>query len=476
PEEALADPAFLADGCVAIVDDPEVGRIREVGSTLRLSAGAGPAPGPAPGIGEHTREILDEARAATPATVANTSRGALASPLEGIRVLDLGLAVAGPFGTQVLSDLGADVIKINTPYDSFWHTNHIAMACNRGKRSLSLNLKDERGMEALLRLARDSDVVHHNMRDAAAQRLGVDFESLRAINPDLIYCHTRGFERGHRDGLPGNDQTAAALAGVTWADGGCDDGGRPLWSLTSLGDFGNGFLSAIGVLQALYHRDRTGEGCFVDTSIVYACLLNTSYTWMTEAGEPGPRPHLDGDELGMSATYRLYPTADGWLCLAALTEDHWRSCAATLGLGDLITDPRFATVGARRDHDGDLRSRFVGAFVTCSAADWFAALDAAGVPCEISSDTVALGVFDDPELIERGWVVRYEQGIVGRLDQAGCLVDLSDTPGRIAGPPLVVGDSSREVLREVGYGDDAIDALVAAGVVIESEAATGRAS
>lgn len=472
PEEALADPAFLADGCVAIVDDPEVGRIRQVGSTLRLSAGTGPAPGPAPGVGAHTSEVREEAAGARPVTswAAVTARGARdapASPLEGIRVLDLGLAVAGPFGTQVLSDLGADVIKINTLHDSFWHTNHIAMACNRGKRSLAVNLKDERGMAALMRLVEGADVVHHNMRDAAARRLGVDFESLQAINRDLIYCHTRGFERGHRDGLPGNDQTAAALAGVSWEDGGCDDGGRPLWSLTSLGDLGNGFLSAIGVLQALYHRDRTGEGCFVDTSIVYACLLNTSYAWSTETGEPAPRPHLDRDQLGLSATYRAYPTAEGWLCLAAITDEHWRQCAATLGIGDLGTDPRYASADSRREYDDELRSSLETVFATRPATEWFEALDAAGVPCEISSETAALGMFDDPELIERGWVTHYQQGIVGRLDQAGCLIDFSDTPGRVAGPPPVVGDSSREVLREAGYGDDEIDALVSAGVVVE---------
>jgi crotonobetainyl-CoA:carnitine CoA-transferase CaiB-like acyl-CoA transferase len=408
-------------------------------------------------VGEHTAEVVAEATRERPPARIPTAPRSLASALDGIRVLDLGLAVAGPFGTQVLSDLGADVIKINTPYDGFWHTNHIAMACNRGKRSLSIDLKDERGMTALRRLVERADVVHHNMRDAAARRLGVDFESLRALKPDLVYCHTRGFERGERDGLPGNDQTAAALAGVTWEDGGCDDGGRPLWSVTSLGDLGNGFLSAIGVLQALYHRDRTGEGSFVDTSIVYACLLNTSSVWTAESGATPARPHLDGAELGLGARYGLYPTADGWLCLAAVTEAQWERCRSALDLGDLPGDDRA------------VRARLEETFSTRPASEWFDTLDAAGVPCEVSSDTVALGVFDDPELIERGWVASYEQGIVGRLHQAGRLVDLSDTPTRVAGPPLVVGDASRTVLREAGYPDDEIDALVAAGVVVEAE-------
>ena len=122
------------------------------------------------------------------------------------------------------------------------------------------------------------------MRYDAAVRLGVDFESLRAIKPDLIYCHTRGFEHGAREHLPGNDQTGAALAGPDWLDGGLDHGGIPFWPVVSLGDTGNGFLSAIAIVQALYHRDRTGEGQFVDTSIMYAQLLNASMAWSAADG------------------------------------------------------------------------------------------------------------------------------------------------------------------------------------------------
>jgi crotonobetainyl-CoA:carnitine CoA-transferase CaiB-like acyl-CoA transferase len=268
--------------------------------------------------------------------------------------------------------------------------------------------------------------------------------------------------------LPGNDQTAAAIAGVTWEDGGCAEGGRPMWSLTSLGDLGNGFLSAIGVLWALHHRNRTGAGSFVDTSIVYACLLNTSYAWTTEDGTPGPRPRLDGQQLGLSALYGLYPTARGWLCITAVTDDHWRRLVKALDRDDLGTDARFGSGAERARHDRELRAELTSTLQARSAAEWFDALDGAGVPCEIESDTFALGVFDDPELVERGWVTQYEQGLVGRLDQAGMLVDLSDTPGRVAGPPLVVGDSSRAILSGAGYTDGEIDALIADGIVLDA--------
>ena len=313
PEEALADPALLADGSVVAVDDPEQGRTTQVGLVYRMSATPGSVTRPPPPVGAHTDAVLAEA-ARPPADPPESNAAPLRAPLDGVTVLDLGLAVAGPFGTQVLSDLGAEVIKINTLHDMYWHANHIAFACNRGKRSLAVNLKDPRGLAVLRRLVERADVVHHNMRYEAAERLGVDYESLRAVNPRLVYCHTRGFDTGPRARLPGNDQTGAALAGVEWEDGGCADGGRPIWSLTSLGDTGNGFLSAIAVIQALYHRDRTGDGQFVDTSILNACLLNTSYASLDPDGHGAPRPHLDRSQLGLSPLYRLYDDRR-WLAL-----------------------------------------------------------------------------------------------------------------------------------------------------------------
>src|SRR4029077_8149484 len=149
-------------------------------------------------------KILAEAKGARPPVpAAGDGQVKGRAPLDGIVVLDLGLAIAGPFGTQLLSDLGATVIKINGLYDLFWHRVHIAYMANRGKKSITLNLKDPRSMEILLKLVAQADVVHHNMRYDAAQRLKIDYESLKKINPKLIYCHSRGFETGPREGLPG---------------------------------------------------------------------------------------------------------------------------------------------------------------------------------------------------------------------------------------------------------------------------------
>jgi crotonobetainyl-CoA:carnitine CoA-transferase CaiB-like acyl-CoA transferase len=295
----------------------------------------------------------------------------------------------------------------------------------------------------------------------------VTYEDLRAVNPSLIYCHTAGFDDTRAD-LPGNDQTAGALTGVLYEDGGCADGGRPPWSLTSLGDTGCGYLSALAVLLAILHRDRTGQGQLVDTSIVRAHLLNASQAWLHGDGTPAERDRLDRDQLGPDALRRLYPTAEGWIAIVARTDREWLALCHALGRPDLAEDPGLRTATARRGARRRLAWELEQAFASRSANEWCERLDAAMVPCEVAHEEVALAVLDDEDLRARGWVTSYEQGDVGRLDQRGMPFDFEETRTAVAGPPLVVGDASREVLRDFGWDDAEIDELVDARVVFES--------
>ena len=476
PEEALLDDAFVGDGCVVEIDDPVVGAVRQVGTVYHLAACPSTIGGAPATPGQHTAEVLAEAAAPSPSRAtgdALASTAHLSSPLEGIRVLDLGLAVAGPFGTQMLADLGAEVIKVSAMHDDYWMANHITMCCNRSKRSVAINLKDPAGLAILHELVAGADIVQHNMRYGAAVRLGVDYESLRKINPSLIYCHTRGFEHSWRDSLPGNDQTGAALAGSTWMDGGLDDGGKPLWSVTSLGDTGNGFLSAIAMVQALHHRDRTGEGQFVDTSIVYAQLLNCSNAWITADGaRVGRRQSLDAMQLRWSALYGLYETKQGWLCVAALSDTDWANLCRGLDRADLIGDARFFSRDARATNDAELTKILEEAFAARPANEWFAVLDAHGAPVEVSNPDFVLGLFDDPEFIDKGWVTSYGHPVVGKIDVMGLLMDFSETPGKIWGPPFLPGQHTAEILRELGYDDARIDELAATKVVLDRRVAS----
>jgi crotonobetainyl-CoA:carnitine CoA-transferase CaiB-like acyl-CoA transferase len=456
PEEALTDPALEAEGAVADVAHPDHGTLRQMGILYGLSETPGAIGRPVPRVGEHTDEVRAEAATADARSDldSTTDTETLGAPLDGITVLDLGFAVAGPFGTQLLADLGANVIKVNALRDPFWQQNHIAYGCNRGKRSIGIDLKTPEGLAVLHRLVERADVVHSNMRRDALHRLKIDEASLREINPNLIYVHTRGFDRGPRSNSPGNDQTGCSLAGVTYEDGGCHDGGRPFWGLTSLGDTGNGFLSAIGVLQALYHRKRTGVAQSVDTSILNAGLLCASMASLRPDGTPLPRPQLDRMQLGLSPRYRLYETSDGWVCLAALSADDRAALAAALGVEELAGDDELTDV-------------LEPWFVTRTASAAFATLDGHGVPCEIADGDFGVRVHDDPEMQALGLVVKQQHPKLGRFEHFGVTLEFSDTPQRIFGPPPVVGEHTREIMHDYGYDDADVDKLVESKAVFE---------
>lgn len=470
PEEGLTDPLLMADGIVTELDDPELGPIRAVGVLYNLDTSPGAVRGPAPRVGEHTEAIRAEA-AALPApgdaagAKPDAARALEGGPLAGIRVLDFGLAVAGPYGTQVLSDLGAEVIKVNALYDWYWHSSQIAMCCNRGKRSLAIDLKHARAGQILDKLLESADVVMHNMRYPAAKKLGIDWETLRERYPRLVYCHTRGFEHGPREGLPGNDQTGACLAGVEWEDGGCGRGGKPMWSLTNMGDTGNGFLAAIAICQALYEREKTGRGQWCETAIVNAQLFSASHAIARPDGSPIDRPQLDAMQTGLSAGVRLYETADEWLCLSLVEDAHWAALADALGLDDLREGRRFGTRAARAADDDAVSALVAEAVRKEKGRDVFTKLDAAGVPCELALGDAAIGLWSDARLVEDELVAAYDHRMVGRLGHPGLAVQFSETRTRVQGPPLLVGEHTRELLGELGFDAAAIDGLFEAGAV-----------
>jgi crotonobetainyl-CoA:carnitine CoA-transferase CaiB-like acyl-CoA transferase len=466
PEQALCDPALLAEGAVAVLDDPELGPLHQAGILYRLHDCKPEIRGPAPSSGEHTEAVRAEAASLRPLSAA-PARGSLArGPLEGVRVVDFGLAVAGPWSSQLLADLGAEVVKVDPLRQAFWLPSHMAIGVNRSKRCIGLDAKTPAGNEVMHKLVAGADVVVHNMRPQAARKLGLDYASLAAINPRVVFCHTRGFEDGPRSLLPGNDQTGNALGGTLWEDGGCWNGGRPWFGATSNGDIGNGFLAAIGVVQALLAREQTGRGQAVDASILNAALFNNSRVYTTPTGTVFARPTLDSEQLGLSALYRLYACAEGWLCIAVVNAEHWQALSSVLP--ELAREPRFSSIDTRREADAEL-ARVLGETLGKETAEtWFARLDAAGVPCEISSDTFSRELFEDRELMKRGWTVRCEGNpLLGTIDMFGIGIDFSDTPSRAGGPPATLWQHTREILAELGYTGDQIDSMLESGAAIE---------
>ena len=482
PEEALLDEDLVRDGCVTETLHPVHGPVRSVGQVYRLHSCPSELGVAAPVRGEHTDEVREQARAAAVTRAARPlaapSAGGLRHPLEGILVVDMGLAVAGPWGGSMLASLGADVVKVNAPADAFWMSTQMGMMSNRGKRSLSVDLKTPEGQEIIQALLQRCDVVTHNMRYDAAQKLSVDYDTVRAYNPRVVYCHSIGHERGPRERCPGNDQTGSALGGTSWVEGAADSGNEPHWPGISLGDTGNGLLAAIAVTQALYHRDRTGQGQFVDTSILYAHLLNNSANWIAPDGSArAPRPQLDNELLGLGPLYRLYETEDGsWLCLAVITADEWRALCAAMEAHDPGLGERFPTAEVRATERDALTQSLADTFRRWPGAQWLAELDAHKVPCEIADPDFIGRCFDDPEMLERGWVVESWHRVVGRMTAVGNLIDLSETPQKKWGAPLVPGDHTPQILAELGYDDATIERLVKDAVVKVAPPATANRS
>ena len=391
PEEALLDEALAAEGVIVELDDPEHGPIRQVGHVYAFDGVDPPPLRPRPATAADVADVAAGwvARPATPAGAAPDA------PLAGVLVLDFGLAIAGPFGPQILADLGATVLKITTR--DFDLTDAIYVGSSHGKEALALDLKDPQGQEIARRLIERADVVHHNMRTGVAERLGIGYEQARAINPAIVYCHTRGFERnGPRTPLPGNDQLGHALAGTAYEAGGTHHGTPPIWQMTAYGDTGNGIISAAAVVQALRHRERTGEGQFVHTSILNVCMLFNSSTYTRADGSGPERERIDAGQFGFSALRRLYETADGWLCVFVTDDEQWRSLCEALDAGHLLTDPRFVDAAARGANDAELAAAVRSILAGKDAGHWWHALDEAGVPCEIASSTYARELFDDP--------------------------------------------------------------------------------
>jgi len=238
-----------------------------------------------------------------------------------------------------------------------------------------------------------------------------------------------------------------------------------MWALTNMGDTGNGFLAAIAICQALYEREKTGQGQWVETAIVNAQLLNTSYAVARPDGTGFERPKLDAMQTGFSAGVRLYPTGDGWLCLSLVEDAHWNGLGQVLGEPALASGGRYASVEARAGADEEVAKLVEHALAARPAADWQRELDAAGVPAEVSSDRASAEMWDDPEALAQGLVARYPHPVVKEMGQVGLAFEFSDTPARVQGAPFIVGADTRAILGALGYDDARVEALMEGGAV-----------
>jgi crotonobetainyl-CoA:carnitine CoA-transferase CaiB-like acyl-CoA transferase len=377
-----------------------------------------------------------------------------ADALTGMTVLDLTQVMAGPFCTMVLADLGADVIKVENPTDGdqtrrSWgisgkgEDSRAFLSLNRNKRSITLDLKTTEGLDAFYRLVETADVVIENWRPGVAERLGLGFDTLIGINPQLVVASISGFgTTGPYATRPGYDLIAQAMAGVMSITGEPD--GRPVKSGLPVADLGAGLFCAIGVLAAWNSSKETGRGQYLETSLFEATLALSVWE-STEFWTTGSAPLALGSANRMSAPYQALATKDGYVTIGANNERLWSRLCTAIGRENLLDDPRFADNPSRMTNRALLVSELEATFADRTTADWVEVLLGAGVPAGPIQDYRQV-LEEDPHVKERDMIKFMDHPVEGRVEVIGSPLRLSGTPVSIRRPPPLLGEHNDEVL------------------------------
>lgn len=402
-------------------------------------------------------------------------------PLAGLRVLDLSRILAGPTCTQILGDLGAEVLKIERPGAGDdtrkWGPPFVIgpdrqptkesayyLSANRNKQSVALDFTRPAGKALLLRLLEGSDILVENFKTGSLARHGLDHASLREAFPGLIYCSVTGFgQTGPYRTRAGYDYLAQAMGGVMSITGAPD--GPPMKVGVGIADVTTGLYATIGILAALRRREATGEGQQIDV-----CLLDTQVSWLINEATnyllSGQRPVRRGNDHPNIVPYRVYATRDGHIVLAVGNDGQFRAWTELAGMQHLLDDPRFATNPARVANRELVNETVARAMATRTSADWLQALEAAGVP---AGPVNAIDeVFADPQVLARGMRITlpYEHSATGTVDLVGSPLKLGATPVSYRRPPPVAGEHTDEVLsRLAGASDEQLAALRAEGII-----------
>ncbi len=395
----------------------------------------------------------------------------MSGPLTGVRIIDLTTVVMGPFATQILADLGADVVKVESPEgDVLRHIapmrhpgmGHIFLHHNRSKRSIVLDLKQPAGREALLRLARTGDVLIYNVRPQAMRRLRLAYDDVTAVNPRIIYVGAYGYsESGRYAGQPAYDdliQGMAALPSI-FADAGAD---RPRYVPTAIADRITGLAAVNAVTAALYCRERTGKGQAIEVPMFETLTHMVLGDHMCGRTFDPPVEPIRYERM-LASQRAPYATKDGYVCVLVYNDKHWRSFFKLIGREEMFeSDPRFSSQEARSRNIGEVYAFVAESMATRTSAEWLRLLKEADIP--VAPLNSIDDVIDDPHLGESGFFVMAEHPTEGRLRMMAAPGAWSQTPPGALRPAPRLGEHSVEILREAGYAGAEIEALIASGV------------
>jgi len=384
--------------------------------------------------------------------------------LGDVRVLDLSRVRSGPTCVKQLADFGADVIKIETPLgdgDGAVREGPDFQNLHRNKRSLTLNLKAPKGREIFLRLVAGADVVVENYRPDVKHRLGLDYESLRAVNPRIILASISGFgQDGPYAERPGFDQIAQGMSGLMSVTGFADQ--PPLRSGAAIADVTAGLHAALGVLTALYEREHSGQGQWVHSSLLMSgiALLDFQAARYLMKGEV---PQRSGNDHPTSMPTSAYATADGHINIGAYGQPFWMRLCEALARADLLQDPRFSTDPLRVRHRAELNTELARSFSQNSSAHWISLLNMNGVPC---GPIYAMDqVFADPQVQHLGAAQTLQHPQLGPIQVINQAATLTRTPAQLHSATPALGEHSGEVLMQAGYGAAEIEQLRREGVI-----------
>ena len=389
--------------------------------------------------------------------------------LKGVRVLELGHTVAGPFCAMLLSDLGADVIKIEEPgtgdfgrgqYPVVDGQSAVYLSMNRNKKSVALNLKSTEGREILYKIAETSDVVVTNFRSDAVEKLGADYEALKKLNPEIIYCSISGFGEGPYSDRPAYDPVLQGMGGYMGITG--EEGRPPVRVGVAVVDLSTGMYAALAILGALVGKTKTGKGQNIEVT-----LFDAAAAWMSYAAHyyfiTGKQPPKMGSGHFAVVPYQCFETKDGkYVTVCCGNETTWKRLCSALDRKELADHPNFSSNVKRVENRNKLVPMLEQIFLSKTRDEWLQILLKADVPCGPVYDMKEL--FSDPQIIHRNMLVEISHPTLGRVKQIMSPMKFSNVEFSVIHPPTL-GEHTVEILREIGYSDNTVKELRNKGVI-----------